>query len=219
MARIARVVIPNYPHHVIQRGNRCQDVFFSDQDKEYYIELLSKHAKKEGIKIWAYCLMDNHVHLIAVPQSKDSLAKGLGEAHRKYTRMVNFRHGWRGYLWQGRFLSYLLDERYLYAAVRYVERNPVRAGLVKKAEDYPWSSAKAHILKQEDALLSDNFLLSEIKNWSSYLAEDDKIKDAALFKQHSFTGRPLGDKDFIAKLEEITGRVLGREKPGPKKQR
>ena len=214
MPRIARIVIPNYPHHIIQRGNRSQNVFFSDQDKKSYIQLLRKHAIESGVDFWAYCLMDNHVHLIAVPRNEDSLARGIGEAHRNYTRLINFREGWKGYLWQGRFISYPLDEKYLYAAVRYVERNPVRAGLVKRAEDYPWSSAKAHVYGEKDILLSDNFMLSEIKDWSSYLSEGDENIDKNLFKKHGRTGRPLGDDRFLTKLEEITGRVLKKKKPG-----
>ncbi len=217
MARIARIVIPNYPHHIIQRGNRSQNVFFSDQDKKSYIDLLCKYTIESGVIFWAYCLMDNHVHLIAVPKNEDSLARGIGRAHRHYTRMINFREGWKGYLWQGRFISCPLDEQCLYAAVRYVERNPVRAGLVKRAEDYPWSSAKAHVLKEKDILLSDNFMLSEIEDWSSYLAEDDRDIDRNLFREHARTGRPLGDEKFIIKLEEITGRALKKGKPGPKK--
>ncbi len=216
MARIARIVIPNYPHHITQRGNRCQNVFFSDQDKRSYIDLLHKYAMEAGTALWAYCLMDNHVHLIAVPNNEDGLSRGIGEAHRNYTRMINFREGWKGYLWQGRFMSYPLDEQYLYAAVRYVERNPVTAGLVKKAEDYPWSSARAHVLKQKDILLSDNFMLSEIEDWSSYLAEDDREIDRNLFNLHARTGRPLGDEKFLTKIEEMTGRSLKRKKPGPK---
>ena len=101
MVRIARIVIPEYPHHIIQRGNRSQDVFFNDQDKKFYINLLHKHAIEAGITFWAYCLMDNHVHLIAVPKKEDSLARGIGRVHRKYTRMINLRKGWKGYLWQG----------------------------------------------------------------------------------------------------------------------
>ena len=160
MARIARVVVPHYPHHIIQRGNRRQNVFFSDHDKDAYICLLYEQIKKWNILIWAYCLMDNHVHLIALPKDENSLARAIGETHRKYTKMINFRKGWKGYLWQGRFISYPMDEQYLYAAVRYIEINPVRSGLVEKAEDYPWSSAKAHILKKEDKLLSYNFMTS-----------------------------------------------------------
>jgi len=157
MARMARVVIPNIPHHIVQRGNRSQKTFFSDKDKVFYLKLLHKYAEKEGLSFWAYCLMDNHVHLIVVPKREDSLAKGIGDTHKHYTRMINFRENWRGYLWQGRFSSFPLDEKYLYAAIRYVERNPVMAGLVKRAEDYEFSSAKAHVYKTKDFLLSDNF--------------------------------------------------------------
>jgi putative transposase len=216
MARIARVVIPDYPHHIIQRGNRRQDVFFSNQDKEAYIDLLFEQIRKWNITIWAYCLMDNHVHIIALPKDEKSLASGIGETHRKYSRMINFRKGWRGYLWQGRFISYPMDEKYFYSAVRYIERNPIRAGLVKKAEDYPWSSAKAHVFKENDVLLSDNFMTSEIKDWSTFLKEEADKTDIKLFKQHANTGRPLGDQEFINKLEKITGRILGKQKPGPK---
>ena len=119
MARIARVVVPEVPHHVVQRGNRRQDVFFKSEDRSEYLKILKKQSVKYGFKIWAYCLMRNHVHLIVVPQDVDSFGKGIGEAHKEYTRMINFREGWRGYLWEGRFKSHPLDEQYLYSAVRY----------------------------------------------------------------------------------------------------
>lgn len=216
MARIARIVIPNMPHHVTQRGNRSQEVFFSNKDKEYSLELLRKFSREAGLTFWAYCLMDNHVHLIAVPEKEESLAKGIGDTHKYYTRMINFRENWRGYLWQGRFSSFPLDEKYLYAAVRYVERNPVRVGLVKRAEDYPFSSARAHIHKTKDKVLSDNFMLSEIKNWASFLAKEDDERERRLFQRHSRIGRPLGQEGFIEKLEELTGRILKPKKPGPR---
>jgi putative transposase len=219
MARMARVVIPNIPHHITQCGNRSQKVFFSNKDKIAYLNLLHKHAKGTGLTFWAYCLMDNHVHLIAVPEKEDSLAKGIGDTHKYYTRMVNFRENWRGYLWQGRFSSFPLDEKYLYAAIRYVERNPVRAGIVKRAEDYEFSSAKAHVYKTSDLLLSDNFVIEEIKNWKAFLAEDDKDQDVKLFKKHTRVGRPLGQEGFIEKLEKITGRILRPQKVGRKKKK
>jgi putative transposase len=197
MSRIARIVISGYPHHVIQRGNRRQKVFFSDQDKKTYINLLHKETVRCGIEIWAYCLMDNHVHLIAVPKKEDSLALGIGETHRKYTRMINRREGWKGYLWQGRFQSYPLDNKYLYSAVRYVERNPVRAGLVKNAVEYRWSSARAHIYQAHDILLSDSFLISEIKDWASYLSEYEDPLLTDTFQKHASTGCPLGDDLMI----------------------
>ena len=120
MARLARVINPGFPHHVIQRGNRRQNVFFSDEDREAYLQILKEQSEKYGVKYWAYCLMDNHVHLVAVPMEKDSLARAIGETHRKYTRMINFRENWRGYLWQGRFRSFPVDTVYLYNLVRYL---------------------------------------------------------------------------------------------------
>lgn len=216
MARIARVVAVNIPHHVIQRGNRSQNVFFSDKDKKTYLKILKKYSMLEGLEIWAYCLMDNHVHLIVIPQMENSLAMGIGKVHKDYTRMINLRQGWRGFLWHGRFKSYPLDEQYLYTAVRYVERNPVRAGLVKRAVDYPWSSAKAHVFKEKNEILSDNFMISEIKDWASYLGDEDA--NIETLRKHLNTGRPLGDENFINKLENITGRFLKKKKPGPKKE-
>ncbi len=218
MARMARVVIPNIPHHIVQRGNRSQKVFFSNSDKLSYLNILRKHAQEAGLCFWAYCLMDNHVHLIAVPKREDSLAKGIGNTHKHYTRMVNFRENWRGYLWQGRFGSFPLDEKYLYAAIRYVERNPVRAGIVKRAEDYEFSSAKAHVHKKEDRLLSDNFVIEDIEDWQAFLADCDNEQDTKLFRKHSRVGRPLGEKKFVEKLENITGRILKPQKPGRKRK-
>jgi len=163
--------------------------------------------------------MDNHVHLIAVPRKSESLAKAIGEIHKKYTWMINIRENWKGNLWQGRFLSYPMDERHLYLAVRYIERNPVRAGIVKKAEDYPWSSAKSHVLRVPDKVLTEFYLNSDIKDWSTYLQGEEKEEDLDTFRKHERTGRPLGDKDFITKIEEMTGRALRKKKGGrPKKK-
>lgn len=216
MARIARVVVPGIPHHIVQRGNRRQTVFFNDKDRMTYLDYLRIYAKPAGIHFWTYCLMDNHVHIIAVPDRKDSFACGFSEAHRRYTRMINFREGWRGYLWEGRFKSYPLSESHLYAAMRYVERNPVRAKLVKNAWDYAWSSAKAHVYKQKDHLLEDNFITKEINNWRAFISEEDRGGDLSSLRKHNNTGRPLGDTAFIDTLERVTGKVLHRKKPGPK---
>ena len=211
-------MVPGIPHHVIQRGNRRQLVFFSDKDRITYLNLLKEYGDKCSLEFWAYCLMDNHVHLIVVPEKEDSLAKGLGETHRNYTRRVHFREGWRGYLWQGRFLSYPLDEEYLFAAIRYVERNPVRAGMVEKAEEYPWSSAKTHVFGKEDSLLSDHFLKNEIQDWSNFLSEENPQEEQSLFEKHTRTGRPLGDEDFLDIIQREVGRILEKQKPGPKKR-
>jgi putative transposase len=143
MARIARVIVPDYPHHITQRGNRRQKTFFCKKDYELYKELMAQWSRRYGVEIGAYCLMPNHVHLVAVPQDKESFHKVIGEAHRRYTRHINFREMWRGHLWQGRFASYVMDEGYLREAVRYRELNPVRARLVKNPDEYKWSSASS----------------------------------------------------------------------------
>jgi putative transposase len=147
MARLARVVAPGFPHHITQRGNRRQQTFFCDEDYQRYVELMAEWCNALEVEILAYCLMPNHVHLIAVPQSADGLGRAIGEAHRRYTRMINFRERWRGHLWQGRFASFVLDEPYLLTAARYVELNPVRAGLVGAPSRYRWSSL---LLRKED---------------------------------------------------------------------
>ncbi|MBT3180984.1 MAG: transposase [Deltaproteobacteria bacterium] len=217
MARMARIVIPDIPHHIVQRGNRRQHVFFSDEDKSFYLNTLADNARTNGLSIWAYCLMDNHVHLVVVPRNVAGLAKGIGDTHRSYSRRVNFREGWRGYLWQGRFSSCPMDEPHLYRAVRYVERNPVRAKMVIKAEDYIWSSAQAHVLARDDVCLSgDEREILEIDDWMAYLRDADDEIYLRAFRRSSRTGRALGDDNFIDKLEALTGRVLRKNKPGPK---
>ena len=216
MARLARVVVPGLPHHITQRGNRRQPTFFCDEDYECYLELMGQSCSAHQVEIWAYCLMPNHVHLIAVPQSAAGLARAIGEAHRRYTRMVNFRERWRGHLWQGRFASFVLDEPYLLTAARYVELNPVRAGLVNAPSRYRWSSAAAHVRGKDDALVCVEPLLKSAPPWRGFLARVIREEDIKLLRAHEHTGRPLGDEEFLATLEKDLGRILRRQKPGPK---
>ena len=217
MPRIARVVAPGIPHHVVQRGVRRMQVFIRESDKADYLRILKYQSCRFGVDIWAYCLMDNHVHMIAVPNSSDGLAKAIGQTHLHYTRMVNFREGWKGYLWEGRFKSYVLDESYLYAAVRYVEQNPVKAGIVEKAEYYTWSSARSHTYKAPNPVLSDCFLTSEISDWSEFLQVTSESQNREL-EHHLKTGRPLGDDEFVNRLEMSLGRILHKSKTGPSKK-
>jgi putative transposase len=219
MARIARVVASGYPHHITQRGNRRQQTFFNEGDYQLYLELMSEWCAKYQVETWAYCLMPNHVHLIAVPKTADGLTRAIGEAHRRYTRHVNFREGWRGHLWQGRFSSFILDHNYLLTCVRYVELNPVRAGLVEKPENWRWSSAGNHIRKKDNALVK-TAPLNELVNtsWRKYLSTDAEESSMALFRKHERTGRPLGSDRFISKLERTLGQRLKPRKPGPKKK-
>jgi len=173
-----------------------------------------------GVDIWAYCLMPNHVHLVAVPKTEKALARVIGEAHRRYTRRINFREGWRGHLWQERFFSCVLQGRHGLAAVRYVERNPVRAHLVRRAWRWPWSSAAAHVEGRADALVRGNPLAAEINDWRRFLMVADDEATLHAIRLHNRTGRPLGDTAFVRRLERRLGRRLLPGQPGrPPKRR
>ncbi len=145
MARQARIVIPDVPHHVTQRGNNRQDVFFTDDDRRLYLAVLQERCAAAGVRVLAYCLMNNHVHLIVVPPDEGSLAAAVGRTHFLYAQAINHLHGRSGHLWQGRFYSCPLDETHLWRAAAYVERNPVRSRLVRRAWKWPWSSAAVHV--------------------------------------------------------------------------
>jgi len=200
---------------VTQRGVRRMDVFFCDEDRRRYLRELAEQSRRFGVRYLAWCLMSNHVHLIAVPETQTSLAKGIGEAHKRYTRRVNRRQGWRGYLFQGRFFSCPLDGDDTMAAVRYVLRNPVRAGIAATAWAYPWSSARWLVGESPvDALVRDASLRFEVDDWRELLAVEAQDPDS--LRRHTRTGRPLGDGSFVARVEMVTGRSLRRRKPGRK---
>lgn len=215
MARIARVVVPDLPHHITQRGVRRMPVFFSDEDRIAYLEFLREQSERFGVHFLAWCLMDNHVHFIAVPSDESSLAKGVGNAHRRYSRMINFREGWRGYLFQGRFFSCPLEGTYAVAAIRYVLRNPVRAGICDQPWEYKWSSARwMSGFASSDLLARRSPLLDEIHDWKSLL-EDDPIETIDI-RKHTRTGRPFCSDAFLQHLESVTGRMLQLRKAGRK---
>ncbi len=216
MARLARVVAPGLPHHVTQRGNRRLPVFFEDADYRVYLDLLAEHTAAAGVAVWAYCLMPNHVHLILVPRDGDGLRAALGEAHRRYTRHINFREGWRGYLWQGRFASFAMDQPYLLACARYVELNPVRAKLAGTARAWKWSSARAHLAGEDDGVVTVQPLLEQVSDWQAFLGTGLGAKELAAIRTHGRTGRPLGGEGFLTRLEVRLGRRLRKAKPGPK---
>lgn len=216
MPAYARIVIPDLPHHVTQRGNRRQRVFFDDEDKAFYLRLLKKYSEEAKVTFWAYCIMDNHVHLVAVPSDEAGLARTFGNTHKFYTKTINARNKWKGFLWQGRFSSFPMDEGYLFNSVRYIETNPVRAKLVRKAQDWDFSSARAHIDKSFDPLLQTSPLDTSISDWEAYL--ESALPDITLeeFRVHAKNGLPLGSEKFLQKLEEMTGLPMVKGKPGPK---
>lgn len=216
MARMARVVAPGHPHHVTQRGNRRQQTFFSDGDYRSYLELMSTWCGRLNVDVWAYCLMPNHVHMIMVPEDEHGLRRAIGEAHRRYTRLVNLRQDWRGHLWQGRFASFPMDPGHLLASARYVELNPVRAGLVRQPEDWPWSSAAAHLAGKGDRLCTVSPLMEEVEDWRAFLDGGLAGEAAEAIRRHQRTGRPLGGEQFIETLEKTLGLRLKKRRPGPK---
>lgn len=218
MARISRIVAVEYPHHITQRGVRSMDIFKNDSDRITYLQFIKEETQRCEIDILAWCLMTNHVHFVALPHNEFSFARGFGEAHKRYTRMKNFQEGVRGYLFQGRFGSCVLDERHLLAAVQYVENNPVAAGIVKNAWEYPWSSAAYHVGKiEDDVLVKDRSLYGLVNDWRIYLGQEEKDAFQTIRKA-TRTGRPAGDNDFTIAIENRTGRVLRQAKSGRKKK-
>jgi putative transposase len=152
MARLARLVVPGLPHHVTQRGNGRARTFFDEKDDALYRDLLAESCRAAAVAVWAWCLMPNHVHLILVPADADGLRRALARTHRRYAGAIQARRRRTGHFWQGRFGSVVMDEEHLAAALRYVSLNPVRARLVARAEDWRWSSVRAHLHGRDDGL-------------------------------------------------------------------
>ncbi len=212
MPRLPRTVFAGLPHHVTQRGNRRETIFFSDDDRQAYLSWLKKYTEKHQVEVLAYCLMTNHIHLIVVPETDDGLLRVLKPLHMRYAQRINRERGWKGHLWQGRFFSSPLDDAYLWAAVRYVECNPVRAGMVHRAEDYPWSSAAAHCGTRLDGLLNPESswgkLFAAIDNWPAWLSEAEGSEEVKMLRQNADKGLPCGNADFIQRLGMKVGRSL-----------
>jgi putative transposase len=218
MPRIARLVVPGLPHHVTQRGNRRQTVFFSAEDYRLYKTIVASFCRDAGVSIWAYCLMPNHVHLILTPETETGLNEALGEAHRRYTRAINMRQGWTGHLWQGRFASYVMDGDHLLAAAKYIEQNPVRARLSETPEAWLWSSTRAHLTGLSDGFCDPKPLLELVPDWRSFLVDGMKAdKERVRIELAERTGRPQGSDEFVEKLQDRTGRSLVLQPPGRKK--
>ena len=217
MARLARLVVPGIPHHVTQRGNRRERVFFEDGDYELYIDLVAEAAARARTEVWAYCVMPNHVHMILVPSDEDGLRATLGDAHRRYTGFVNARARVTGHLWQGRYGSVAMDEAHLVNAVRYVSLNPVRARLVRRAGDWAWSSAAAHLAGRNDRLVTVAPVLARVGDFAGFLDQDfDEAAAYGALRRGESIGRPVGDADWLDALEARTGRRLRPQRRGPR---
>lgn len=191
MPRTARIIVPGAPHHVTQRGNRREPIFFEDGDQAIYLRILSAQARQRGVGIWAYCLMPNHVHLILTPTDATGLASAVGETHRRYTNFINGRAGWTGHLFQARYASVAMSEAHFLTAARYVALNPVRARLVERAVDWRWSSVHAHLTGRDDGIVTVAPLLERVGCFAETLdtQADDPVFVA--LRSAEITGRPL----------------------------
>jgi putative transposase len=211
MPRLARSVAVGFAHHITQRGNNRQDVFFVDDDRRVYLELLKEKADKYGLDIVGYCLMSNHIHLVSIPHAEDSLAKAIGRTHFLYTQYINRFHHRSGHLWQGRFYSCALDEHHLFMAMKYIELNPVRARLCRKPWRYSFSSAAAHIGVEagSDLLnLPHWFDMISAEQWRKELTDGLSDSEVVKLRLNTHTGRPLGSDSFLSKLEKLLSRRL-----------
>ena len=211
MPRTARIVIPGVAHHITQRGNNRQDVFFVDDDRRMYLKILAEQGRRYGLSILGYCLMTNHTHLIAIPARENSLAQAIGRTHWLYSQYVNRLHGRSGHLWQNRFYSAAMDDAHCLLAMRYAEKNPIRAGLCRIARRYEWSSAAAHCHGEDDTGVLDMTRWKKLSaglDWEEELSEPLEPKQVERIRLSIHTGRPLASDKFISKLEKMLGKRL-----------
>lgn len=215
MARLARAVFPGHPHHVTQRGNGRAQTFFSDDDYALYRALLAEHAPAAGVEVLAWVLMPNHVHLILTPRDADGIRRALSAVHRRYAGAIHARLKRTGHFWQGRFGCVALDEAHLGAALRYVALNPVRARLVDRVVDWAWSSVHAQLGKP-DGVTATGPVAERYPDFAALIAGGEDAEMSRRLRRAETIGRPIGDEQFLARLEHETGRSLRAGRPGPK---
>ena len=215
MPRIARAVAVDFPHHIIQRGNNRQKVFFAIDTRKKYLALVKEYALQWDASVLAYCLMTNHIHILIKPHQDDSLAKMMQGVSQGYAKYINRRYKRTGRLWESRYYSCVVDEEsYLWPVARYIEKNPKRAGLVKQEEDYPYSSARSHVLDVPDEVLSEQLFDKEERNgYIEFLKTEPTDKEIANIKKATKVGRPLGDENFIIKIGKLLGRHFLKTAP------
>lgn len=217
MARQARIVLPNTPHHITQRGNRGDFIFFEKADYTTYLEILTEQCRRFGISIYSYCLLPNQAHFIAEPREAAQLSRAVGEAHRHYTNIINKRNNWSGHLFQNRYFSYAMDEQYLLRAARYIETLPVTLKLTPKPEKYLWSSAKSRIkINEENSFIRPFNSFHTIDNWEEFLSRPMNESEINVIQLHLQTGRPRGSNLFLDGIEKKIGRPVRPQKRGRK---
>lgn len=216
MARTARIVIPDTPHHVCQRANRDDNIFNEKADFETYADLLREQTQRFGVAIWCYALLPNQIHLIAVPRDTDGLARAIGETNRRYTLYVNGKDNLRGHLFQNRFFSYPMDSAALLTAAQMIERLPVMARIAPSPEAYLWSSCRTHCKGREDKIMTAAVLPAMTDDWEAFISRWPHPLDLESIQTHLQTGRPRGSDTFLNAVEQMTGRTVRPQKRGRK---
>jgi putative transposase len=217
MARQARIVIPNTAHHITQRGNRGDFIFFEKEDYKTYLDILNEQCLKLGVSLYSYCLIPNQVHFIAEPSEAQNLSRAIGETHRRYTNIINKRQGWTGHLFQNRFFSYACDEQYMIRAARYIETLPVTLKLTPHPQNYLWSSAKSRIrINQNNNIIKPFSGFQTINNWEDFLMRPMNESEINMIQLHLQTGRPRGSNMFLDTIERQIGRSVRPKKRGRK---
>ena len=220
MPRIARIIAPGYPHHITQRGNNRAVVFYDDEDRQTYLDLLAGYTKRYALQVWAWCLLDNHVHLLVVPETEKALARGIGLTNMVYTQYFNRKYDQSGRIWQNRFFSCVVERKtYLWAVARYIERNPLKAGMVEQVQEYRWSSAACHVSGADNALLHQPDWLDPAEQgaYAAYCQGEDEEQDNAIRKA-TRSGRPLGGDRFVTTIEQELNRTIRTKRPGRPRQ-
>lgn len=216
MARQARITLDNSPHHITQRGNRGELVFFEKGDFQSYIDTLKEQCDRFNVKILSYCLLPNQIHLLVTPQNGETLARAIGETHRRYTNMINKRNNWRGHLFQDRFFSYVCDETYSLRAMRFIENMPVISGIAPKPESYLWSSARDRIKVTQDSFVAQPKNFHAVQDWSAFLERSMDVTELKEIERHLQTGRPRGHDTFLDMIEQKIGHTVRPKKRGRK---
>lgn len=210
MSRLPRISVPGCPHHVTARGNRREPIFFEDGGRDICCDMLAEQTRKADVEVWAYCLMPNHVHPILCPHDGKGLSGALRAAHRRRANFINGRGRWRAHFFDDRFASVAMDEHHLVSALRYVALNPVREGLIARAEDWKRSSVRAHLDSRDDGLVAVAPVLTQAKDFAALVADQANDLGFAALRAAEQTGRPLGTADFIEGLERLLGRRIAR---------
>jgi putative transposase len=216
MPRRARLVVPGYAHHVTQRGIRGLKTFFRAADYSLYLELFRERLRESKLTVCAYCLMPNHIHAVVIPTDASGLARHFRTLHSSYAKYINASHGWKGHLWQERFYSAVMDEAHTLSALRYVEMNPVRAGLCDEPDQWRWSSVHANLGAQPDGITDTDVTRKIVPDWRSYLNTPDTAHALDRIRSRTRNGRPAGGDEFVDQLEASTGLVI-RPKPRRRK--